>query len=87
MNAKQKLKIDMFFGGLNERYETNPLYFESLEWSVKSGRKEFNGSARLTDNKFIYNFAGKQIFYKFGELLKELSAVSVSYTHLFMRGI
>ena len=79
MNAKQKLKIDMFFGGLNERYETNPLYFESLEWSVKSGRKEFNGSARLTDNKFIYNFAGKQIFYKFGELLKELSAVLINY--------
>lgn len=57
MNARQKGKIDLFFGGLASKFESSREFFVGLTWKTVSGRKEYNGSTALRDGKLVYSFA------------------------------
>ena len=72
MNQKQKPKIELFFGGLAERFLNNENYFISLDWEVTSGIKKYNGRITKDEENIMYNFAGKKLFETFEQCLQQL---------------
>lgn len=79
MNARQKGKIDLFFGGLASKFESSREFFVGLTWKTVSGRKEYNGSAALRDGKLVYSFAGTKEYDDMRTLLSDLCAVILQY--------
>lgn len=79
MNARQKDKIDMFFGGLASKYENSADFFVGLSWTAVSGRKEYRGRAFLRGDKFVYSFAGTREYGDIRALLADLCTVILQY--------
>lgn len=79
MNARQKGKIDLFFGGLASKFESSREFFVGLTWKTVSGRKEYNGSTALRDGKLVYSFAGTKEYDDMRTLLSDLCAVILQY--------
>lgn len=79
MNARQKGKIDLFFGGLASKFESSREFFVGLTWKTVSGRKEYNGSTALRDGKLVYSFAGTKEYDDMRTLLSDLCAVVLQY--------
>ena len=79
MNARQKGKIDMFFGGLASKYENSADFFVGLSWTAVSGRKEYRGRAFLRGDKFVYSFAGTREYGDIRALLADLCTVILQY--------
>lgn len=80
MNARQKGKIDLFFGGLASKFESSREFFVGLTWKTVSGRKEYNGSTALRDGKLVYSFAGTKEYDDMRTLLSDLCAVILQMT-------
>ncbi|MBQ1272007.1 MAG: SAM-dependent methyltransferase, partial [Clostridia bacterium] len=60
MNQQQKAKIELFFGGFSERYNTASKYFAEISFHLVSGRKTYSGSITPSEDGFEYRFSGKQ---------------------------
>ena len=60
MNQQQRGKIELFFGGFSERYNTAGEYFAEITFQLVSGRKTYTGSIVNTEDGFEYRFSGKQ---------------------------
>lgn len=82
MNARQKGKIDMFFGGLASKYENSADFFVGLSWTAVSGRKEYRGRAFLRGDKFVYSFAGTR---EYGDIRACLPIFARSFCNTTVR--
>ena len=80
MNARQKGKIDLFFGGLASKFESSREFFVGLTWKTVSGRKEYNGSTALRDGKLVYSFAGTKEYDDMRTLLSTSVPLSCNMT-------
>lgn len=79
MNQQQKSKIQLFFGGFQERYKTASEYFAEVAFSFSSGRKTFNGSIKKTADGFEYRFSGKRHAEDFATALNFLLEDLIKY--------
>ena len=79
MNRRQKSKLDFFLGGFEEKYENGKDYFIGISLSFISGRKEYSGSVKAADGKFVLSFAGDKEFSSFSELSAEISETALKY--------
>lgn len=79
MNHKQKSKIDFFLEGLGEKYSGGKDYFIGIDFSLTSGRNEYNGSISEENGSFVFSFAGKREFTDFSEAMVFLSDTCIKY--------
>lgn len=74
MNIAQKKKITMFFGGFVSKFDENFDFFESVEATLVSGKKEYKASVTAASGTEIeYVFLVKKKFASFADALDALA--------------
>ncbi len=91
MNQQQKAKIQLFFGGFAERFNTTADYFVEINFDLISGRKTYTGSIVSVENGFEYRFSGKRAAKDITEalefLLEDLLKYDSATVHYKERGL
>lgn len=75
----QKGKINLFLGGLFEKYRQNPDYFVDFGFSVFSGTKEFKGKIKPAETGFTVSFAGDVLCKDEDEAADRVCALVIEY--------
>ena len=83
---KQALdKLNIFFMGIKGRYNDQKEFFIKTEFTLKSGRKYFDGEYSLSTNEFIFN--GDKVKIDFDNMLAKLLNESQFYDSLLFKYI
>lgn len=83
---KQSLdKLNLFFIGIKGRYNDQKEFFIKTEFTLKSGRKTFEGEYLSVTNEFI--FKGDKVKIDFDDMLTKISCESQLYDSLIFKYI
>lgn len=82
MNKQSINKLNLFFLGLQNRFNENNLIFKGIYVTFSTGLKEFKGVGKLENNKIKYNFNGRTDYFTIDDIFKKISEDAAIYDNL-----
>lgn len=82
MNKQSINKLNLFFLGLQNRFNENNLIFKGIYVTFSTGLKEFKGVGKLENNKIKYNFNGRTDYFTIDDIFKKISEDASIYDNL-----
>lgn len=82
MNKQSISKLNLFFDGLSNRFKENSSIFKKIDFTFKTGLKEFKGIGTYENGDIKYTFAGNSKVITIENLFSTICAEALKYDSL-----